>query len=346
MTNLLILGKGDTPYSDRNPQRLFEHAQRAGFAVQRYDYHKISTLHDFKGERINIMFFFPYTFWNANCETPKDTGLYGTSAHAYRLLKNFFLNIRDEITHHFLGREVHFVIPPEYAALDRDKIETIEQLQRSGVPTTERIHYHCLQDVLEQITPERGIFIKCRYGAEGKGITLLRDGQWRTNYRIDGNLLANYGVYDRWPFTDITGRQALVKQLMENEVIVEREVLAPDLFHGKKFDARAYVVGKEAPHMFVRINDHEKVVTNFSQGAEVRHHPMTNLPQPYLEVLVTQGVKAAHAMHSQFMGVDMMFDGDETQGRVVEVQTFTDFPHIERFNLAEYLVHNKGNWFV
>ena len=87
------------------------------------------------------------------------------------------------------------------------------------------------------------------------------------------------------------------------------------------------------------VNENLKEITNFSQGATILHNPETGLEPIYVEFLKKQAKKAAQVMGSRFLGVDIMFDGESpTDGKVVEVQTFTDFPRIEKFNLAQYIL--------
>ena len=62
------MGRGDNDYSDRNGKCLFEYAKNASLDVQFADYHNIRKLVDFVNENLNVMFFFPHTFWNTYCE--------------------------------------------------------------------------------------------------------------------------------------------------------------------------------------------------------------------------------------------------------------------------------------
>ena len=291
------------------------------------------------------MFFFPYQFWNENCEVPEDTGLYGTSSVAVNRIRNFFLEVKERLEQRFKGYKLHYVIPPENAAIDRDKAKTTEILIEHEIPTSEQIEYTCLQDILDNVT-QRGVFIKCRYGSEGKGITFLGYNSWKTNYRVEEQGLGNYGINDPWPFTDITGRTDLLEQLLQHEIVVEREILCPDLFDGKKFDVRAYVVAGKTPHFLVRVDEPHKIITNFSQGAKALHHPKTGLTQDYIALIKENAIKAAQAIGSQFLGVDIMFDGNAENGKIVEVQTFTDFPDIDNFNLGKYMVKDESGLFL
>ncbi|MCK4829489.1 hypothetical protein KA005_77910, partial [bacterium] len=305
-SSLLILGRGDSAYSDRNGECLFEYAKNASLDVQFADYHNIGELVDFENGDLNVMFFFPHTFWNTCCENPEDIQLYGTSKDVYGKFSRFFLSVQGRLEQRFHGKRLHYVIPPENAALDRDKIQTHQRLRACDIPTPETIHYHSLKDILTEVTVGRGVFIKCRYGAEGKGITVLHHNKWVTNYQVEANILSNYGVHDKWPFADVTGRTDLLEQILRHEVIVEREIMPPDKFGGKKFDVRVYVVEDNVPHFFVRLNDPEKETTSFSQGATILHNPETGLEPIYVEFLKKQAKKAAQAMGSRFLGVDIM----------------------------------------
>lgn len=338
--NLLILGRGDSSETDKSRARLVEYARRAGLEVQAVDYQELERLPPFQSKTLNVVPFFPYTFWNENCEIPDDTGLYGTSEKAYRLFADFLLEIQSQLESTFSAHDLKFTTPLTAAAVDRDKIQTNRLLNDGGVSTSKMIFYANLSDLLNQVTPERGLFIKCRYGAEGKGITLIRADRWLTNYKVESGRLANYGVYGRWNFTDITGKKELLEQLIEQEVIVEREIIAKDLFWGRKFDVRVYVVGKETPHFFVRINEVGKVITNWSQGGKIIHHPETGLAPLLIEDINNEAKKAAAAFHSRLMGVDVMLDRDSDIPKVLELQTFTGFPDIGKFNLAKYLVES------
>jgi len=93
MKNLLIIGKGDTNYSDRNPRRLYRQAKKKGFEVHRLEYGDAPPKLD--DGIINVFLFFPYQFWNEICEVPQDTELYGTSGKVCDLLDDFFLKTDD-----------------------------------------------------------------------------------------------------------------------------------------------------------------------------------------------------------------------------------------------------------
>ncbi len=336
---LLILGKGNTPYTDRNAHSLYKFAQEAGLKVQRCEYGE--KLPYFDAKKIIVLFFFPYMFWDKECENPKEGLLYGTSSLIYKNLNNFFLEVHESLCQTYHEERLMYIITPQQAAFDRDKIKVVEALQSYKIATTEQILDRDLLNILEQISPERGVFVKCRYGAEGKGITYLSAFGWFTNYKVENNRLNNYGKDERWPFVDITNKRELLQQILEGEVIIEKEVRTPQLKKGYKFDVRAYVVNNIVPHFFTRFNTLENIVTNFSQGGSVQHHPFSLLPHKSVINVREIAQKTASALNYRFLGVDIMFDEIFEHPRVVEVQVFSDFPSIEKFNMAKYLVNSS-----
>ena len=344
MKSTLIIGKGDSDYTNRNPRRLTLQAKRAGHDVQWVDYDEISKIKEFKNDIVNVMLFFPYKFWNENCEK-EDGTLYGTSKEKYMLFKDFFTEKDEEIRQVLKNKEINYIIHPEYAPIDRDKKLTHKTLTNAGIPTTERVKYTDLEDLLEQLESYNGIFIKANYGAEGKGITILRKNEWKTNYKVTENGLANYGIHDKWYFTDITGKKELLEQLIYSEVIVEREIITPKIkkepINSNKFDMRLYVLANEVPHFFIRVNERDKETTNYSQGARVIHHPHTNLPEEKIKKYMEIAVKAAEAMHLNFVGIDLMFDQTLNNPVVVEAQCFTDFPDINACYLQKEMINNS-----
>jgi len=341
MKNLLIVGKGDTDYSNRNIKRMYDYAKTSNFNVQSIDYSDTDLISDsfFKtSDSINIINFFPFTFWNENCEVPLDSNLYGTSKKVFNMFNNYFFNFKKQLMDIFPDKKINWVIDPDFAGLDRDKIATIKKLRESNVITSAQINYTSLDDILKNITPERGVFIKCRYGAEGKGITYLNSDRWKTNYGVTANGLSNQENNSKWEFSNITGRKDLLNQLLNSEVIVEKEIVSSDVINNQKFDMRIYVINGSVPHSFLRYSDSKNIITNFSQGAKISHNPEKFLSKSMIEDSYSQAIISAKAFNSNFLGVDVMFDNKDNKSRVVEVQTFTDFPDIRKFDLAKYFI--------
>jgi len=337
-TSLLILGKADSPSRERNALRMLSYALEAGIDAQWADYHELDSIRDFRNDTAVVLFFFPYRFWNACCESPGEGELYGASYRIPELLNGFFMAIGDEIRARFKAHHLQFFIPPEIAAMDRDKSEVIRRLRACGVPVSTTLEYGYMGDILEAVESGNGVIIKCRYGSEGKGITLLRRSCWLTNYRVDDGRLANYGVYDLWKFTEITGRRDLLRQLLDSEVIVEEEIVPPSVYPGRKFDVRCYTVNCRSLHFCTRLGEPGGIVTNYSQGGTVIHDPKTGLPADMRLSLLRTGEEASKALSLNLLGVDMIVEDQTGMPKVIEVQVFADFPHIGWFDLARYLV--------
>ena len=341
MNNLLLIGYGNSPYTDRNPQRLLHSAQEQGLNAQRCHYAQLPQGPAFSPGLLQVMLFFPYAFWDTHCEQPTDTPLYGTSTHTYRMFRRYLANTYTQLQQRYSEHHrLNFIIHPKTCALDRDKIGTLLHLQRHGLPTNPLIHTRHLPSLLALLKQHSGLYIKCRYGAEGKGITLLRPNHWHTNYATGAT---QYPSHEAWPFTDITGNRPWLEYLLQQAVIIEPEITPPPCFDHSKWDVRAYVVNGKMVHFFVRLNHPHKLITNYSQGGQVLHHPHTGLNTRTQNTLAQLAQQAAQAFKSRFLGVDIMFHQTLQQPRVLEVQTFCDFPSIDHFNLAEYLSRQIKN---
>lgn len=337
---LLILGEHETDDLNKNIKRLQKTSRKINLSYMTMSYEQL-----FKDDKRNtpahnlkVMFFFPYKFWDENCEIPGDTSVYGTSKESYNKFKQFWQDVKGTLEKKFPDKDISYVINPDYAALDRDKIETNNLLRKKGVSTTNVLQKN-LKEIIE-LSKEKGIFIKARYGALGKGISYLSPKGWFTNYKVGNkNNIENYPNVGKWEFSNITGNKEFIGKLLELEVIVEEEVKSPQLNPGKKFDIRVYSLYGNVPHMFIRENIESKIITNFSQGGQVNHQYYKTLPKKTIDLASSVALKASEAFNSNFMGVDVIFDKDLKNPKVLEVQTFTGFPKIHYCNLTKLLAH-------
>jgi hypothetical protein len=338
-TSVILIGQEPNGLLDRNARRICEECVRSGLDTYRVDYPAIEKIPQITNRRhLVVMLFFPHAFWDENCEVPSDNALYGTSWTSFLKFKDFFIEVSERLTQILKDRRVSYLVNPESAFVDRDKVQTVEILKKAGIPTPTTLYTRDLRDIQSSIDRDQGVFIKCRFGAEGKGITYLSKFGWWTNYRIDGDRLANFGVRDRWHFEEITGRRDLLAQLLDQEVIVEKEIVTPEVDPGSKFDLRAYVIHDECPHMFLRVNQREAMITNYSQGARTIHRYEDVLNPTAIRKAKNSAKEAAKALNFPFVGVDLMFDRNGAQS-VVETQVFTDFPDQTYFNLSAYLAN-------
>ncbi len=339
--SLLLLGT--------NPVYTLLPALTLGLDVQHQTYEDLLAKKrlSFKSDVLHVMFFFPYAFWDSRCEVEGSDVVYGVDRSVYHLFRRFWGRVEKVIAQSYPDKRIEFVIDPKMAYVDRDKILTHDLLKQAGVVVTETITDRTVDGVLRNVSAARGVFIKSRYGAEGKGITRARLNEWTTNYDVKRHRPANHGNGEQWPFADITGDRAFLRDLLGRDVIVEREILCVKKPGIGKFDVRVHVVGGKVAHLFVRHAGAKDVVTNFSQGGGVEHAYASVLTPAQIASAIAMSESAAKALNSQFIGIDCMFDReDPDQAIVVEAQCLCDFPKPEACNLgavlARHIIASQG----
>lgn len=338
--DLLLVGKRENKQLNHFRSMLFNYAKKKALDVRWQDYDAFSSKEpfDFQRELLNVYFFFPFKFWDKNCENPEPNEPWGTSKLTYERFKEFWTNINKRVNELYPNKELKFVVDPKHAFQDRDKIETRNKLAEAGLPVTETIESRDLEEILEFIEPKRGVFIKSRYGGSGKGITYLSEKGWFTNYKVDDGRLSNHELDKMWLFVEITNQDELVSKLLEKEVIIEKEVITPELSPNEKYDVRAYATFNDVPHMFVRVAPKTKIVTNWYRGGKIIHTYADVLNKDEINEVKELAWRSAEVMKCQNLcGIDIMFD-KEYGAKVIETQVFTGFPNHEFFNLPHYIV--------
>lgn len=335
--SLLILGT--------NPVHSLIPALMMGVDVKRQQYESLmqGERHEFKNKRLSVMFFFPYKYWDEYCENEKDGFIYGVDRKPYILFANYWKRVEKKIRTLYPDKEIDFVIDPEFVYIDRDKKLTSQILAEHGVKVTEAITSRDVDEVIAEIQKDRGIFIKSRYGAEGKGITFLSKRKWKTNYRIVGHKPKNYGVTGIWPFSDITNDRIFLKNLLKLDVVVEREVVSPSEKKDEKYDIRAYVIGERVVHIFARHAKKSKIITNWSQGGIVNDDVREILTAKQIKDVKKQALLSAKALKTRFGAIDVMFDKDGGEPYVIEAQCMCSFPKPEICMLGKELVDDLMN---
>lgn len=334
-TSFLLLGT--------NPVYTLLPALTLGLDVQRQSYEDLlaGKRVPFKNRTVHVMFFFPYPFWDSKCEIEGSDVVYGVDRSVYDRFRRYWGRVERALRGTYTDKKLDFVIDPKLVFVDRDKILTHDMLAKAGVPVTETIADRSVEGVLAHVTAGRGVFVKSRYGAEGKGITRLRKNSWKTNYAVRRHRPANHGVDEHWPFADVTGDVGFLRDLLSRDVIVEREILTVKKPGIGKFDVRVHVVGGEVVHLFVRHAGSDDVVTNFSQGGGVEHTYASVLSKAQIASAVSASKAAAHVLGNRFIGIDCMFDReDPDQAIVVEAQCMCSFPKPEACNLGELIARH------
>ncbi len=334
-SSLLLLGT--------NPVYTLLPALTLGLDVQHQTYEDLFAKKrlSFRSEVLHVMFFFPYVFWDSECEVDGSDVIYGVDRDVYHRFRRFWGRAERAIKRAYPDKRIEFVIDPKMVYVDRDKILTHDLLERAGVNVTATIQDRTIEGVLRDVSATRGVFIKSRYGAEGKGITRARSHAWTTNFDVRRHRPANHANGEQWPFVDITGDKAFLRDLLSRDVIVEREILCVKKPGIGKFDVRVHVVGGTVVHLFVRHAGARDVVTNFSQGGNVDHAYASVLSPAQIASAIAASESAAKALHSQFIGIDCMFDReDPDRAIVVEAQCLCDFPKPEACNLGAVLARH------
>lgn len=331
-TSFLLLGT--------NPLYTLLPALTLGLDVQRQTYEELlaGKRLPFVSDIVHVMFFFPYPFWDAKCEVEGSDVVYGVDRSVYERFRRYWNRVERALRKTYPDKRLDLVIDPKLAYVDRDKILTHDLLEKAGVPVTRTIRERSVEGVLAHVTAGRGVFVKSRYGAEGKGITRLRKHSWRTNYAVKRHQPANHKTDEHWPFVDVTGDTAFLRDLLSRDVIVEREILTVKKPGIGKFDVRVHVVGGKVVHMFVRHAGSNDVVTNWSQGGGVNHTYDSVLSKAQIASAAAASRAAADVLGNRFIGIDCMFDRENPeQAIVVEAQCMCSFPKPEACNLGELL---------
>ncbi|MBD3319390.1 hypothetical protein GF342_05785 [Candidatus Woesearchaeota archaeon] len=325
----LILGKGDTGKQDAPLRRLARYARLAGQHVQRLTYHE---LHKAEKKDTTVFLAFPQSFWNTVCEKPKDTSLHGTNRRAYELYDALFARTTKELEEHIGRRRVRFLTNPFSAGFLQDRIASAENLDEMGVPTPERVHTRDTEEVLH-IALEQTLYLKSRYGNKGKGMIILRPNNWTTNYAVRQKRLTNPR---QWQFRTITGQKELVTQFLSHDIIIEKEVATGDLYDGKTWDVRCYVVDDTPVHYQVRIHDE-------TAGAQhLLHDNDAGLPATYEKRLQLLARHVAAVTDQKIAAVDIIFNGNAQTPKVLACHPFFDFPDVKKYDLAKYLIEESG----
>lgn len=332
--SLLILGT--------NPVYTLIPALMMGVDARRQQYEDLmrGERYAFRNERLDVMFFFPYRYWNRYCENQHDGFIYGVDRRPYERFRRYWNSVEKKVRELYPDKKLNFVINPEYVHVDRDKKLTSRILADHGVHVTEAILTRDIDEVLAEVRKDRGVFIKSRYGAEGKGITRLSKRKWKTNYRVAGHKPKNHGVTGLWPFVDVTNDRRFLRNLLSLDVVVEKEVIPPSRQRGEKMDIRAYVVGDEVVHIFARHAKRADIVTNWSQGGRVNDEIRSLLTPRQIADVKKQALLSAKALKSHFIAVDAMFDKDEDLPFVIEAQCMCSFPKPEVCMLGERLIRH------
>ena len=285
--------------------------------------------------------FFPFAYWDRHIEPRGYPGVYG-NRHFYSRLKTFWKLVARKLDRRLEGKKVHFVNSPENVPTERDKKLCRQVLAAAGIETPRQVRTRDMRTVLRMLRDGTGLFIKVRYGSMGKGITYLEADRWRTNFGFRGNRILNRHSDYGWKFRDITGNRAFLRELLKQDIVIERAV-PRWLIRGRHFDLRLFVFYGRVLYMCPRCNVAKNVTTNVSQGGTPRTMAfLKEVSGGLIRRAERTGLKAARVLGLNFAGVDIMLDPARKVPVVIEVNAFPGFPKMRTFNLARYLIRDIG----
>jgi len=300
---------------------------------------KVNTKH------LIVLLFFPFNYWDKNIETKKSREVYGSRGHFLKF-KKLWKEIGKILNDFYKDKKIHYINPPGKIYVDRDKETTKSVLSKAGISVSRRHFTRNYKKIIEMVNNGQKLFIKMRYGSMGKGITYLEKDRWLTNFRFKNNKIVSKKSDYGWTFIDVTGHRKFLKELLQQDVIVE-DAINPFLLKGRMFDLRIYIGFGKVLYIYPRSNECSEVTTNISQGARGENsHFVHSIPPKILDKAIKNAVRAIKAMDLNFAGVDIMPNNGNSRVTVIEVNSFPGFPKVKRFNLAKYLIKEivKQKW--
>lgn len=343
--NLLILSdKQNQKHRIMNGTRMYGLARRIlpKENVQLRGYSKILK-EDFpyfpNEEKVIVILYFPFHYWEGTLEREarESRRLYGTDKEWMNLFKKFWNKIQENLEGTY--PQITYLNHPSKVYQDRDKIEINNLLKERGIPVAEQIKTRDIKEIKE-LSKERGLFAKVRFGAEGKCITYLSPSGWYTNIPLKkGDLDIEKSYKLAVPFLEFTNNEYLLKRILEQELIIEEE-LVPPLINEKKFDIRSYVLNKEVVHRFIRTNYPQNIITNWSQGGTIESEQTLkeNISQKILTKMDEITVETTNILDLNLNAIDIIFNKSFDNPLILETQCFPGFPHQKRYNLNKRIL--------
>ncbi|MDP8292427.1 MAG: hypothetical protein RAP41_02070 [Candidatus Orphnella occulta] len=289
-------------------------------------------------KRLDVILFFPYNNWNSEIERyDRDDRVYGDIDFGSDYV-SYLMKVDKILKRRYRLKNLNFVNPPKGCIVDRDKLETYNQLKRARIRSPHIYNIRKTSDVDELISKGRALYVKPRFGAMGKGITYIDKSGTYTNFLFKSNSIISR-LYDyNWKPAKVSksNRDAFLKILMRRGFIFQREV-KPLLYNNRKFDIRVYVVYDKVPYLYAKSAPDTSFITNWSQGGRIEKRPFLNasLTKKEIEAVKRIARKAAKTINFKFAGVDVIIDRETRDMHVLEIQSF---PGYERgFDLMKFL---------
>lgn len=303
-----------------------------------YDDVALKRLPDISTKRLDIILFFPYNCWNSEIERyDRDKRIYGDIDFGSDYIR-YLLKIDKILKRKYRSKHLNFVNPPKGCIIDRDKLETHQQLKRAGIRSPHIYSIKKISEIDRLIKNGDILYVKPRFGAMGKGITYINKKGIYTNFLFKSNSIVNR-LYDyNWKPTRVSDkrRDAFLKILIDRGFIFQKEV-KPLVHKRRKFDIRVYTAYEKVPYLYAKSAPDSSFITNWSQGGRIEKRSFLKacLNKKEIEMVKRIARKAAKAINLKFAGVDVIIDRDTREMYVLEIQSF---PGYERgFDLMKFL---------
>ena len=342
---ITILAIGDTVDFDSflkfNYEKKFVLSR--GFEYLAVDYRKIFKIKqlDIHTQKVIVMTFFPFKYWDKHVECKNYRGMYG-SLLFLRKFSKFCDELAEKVEELLPGKKIRFVNDPRATAVYRDKVTVMDKLSVSGVKVPFRIKTKSVKVVEKLLSEGKKIYIKPRCGSMGKGISYLEQDRWQTNFTIRKNKIVNrYSDYG-WKYRDFTGNSKVLKSLIEGDVIMEEAVSSLNVGK-KKIDFRVYGCFGKILYVYPRKNDADAVTTNISQGGKGSPAILSAMPDKIIDKIKRQVRKTMRVLDLDLAGIDVIVDDNLKDSYVVDVNMFPGFPKKRTHNLARGIM-NELRW--
>ena len=317
--------------------------KKYNFYFESTDYNSVLN-NDFpliKTKELIIFLFFPFEYWDKYVEPKNYREVYGNK-NFYLKFKEFWKILDKKIKKNYKDKRIYFINPPENLSTDRDKELTKKLIKKANVKTTKTYKIKDINKILKLLDGGKKFFVKVRYGSMGKGISYLEKNRWYTNFTFRNNKILSRKSDYGWRFKKVANNEAFLKKLLKEDVIIE-EAIKPLLIKNRKFDLRMYVCFDKVLYIYPRSNEVNSITTNISQGAKGENPSfLKGIRKNLLRKAERSAIKAIKALGLSFGGVDIMFDSNEKDAIVIEINAFPGFPKMKRFNLPKYVMEEIG----
>lgn len=302
---------------------------RKGIIPRTFSYSQIfenpSLIDDVDSEKVTVLFFFPYEFWDSHIETGDE--MYGNKGMGER-----FEEFYNQVGSIFISRhkcKVSYVNDPVSIPLVRDKKRSHDVLGANGVPCPKSYNGKTAEELAELAEQGTDLILKVRCGSLGKGISYLSKKKWCTNFKYENGVLSNHPDDEGWIMMEIPQDIDFLKKLLEADVHVEEEIKTPPT-NGQKLDLRVYVIYQDPVLVYTRTAPVGRIVTNWYQGGRIE--PLSfldRLPPKAIEMAKDTAVKAANAYGLGYAGIDVILSENYEKAFVLEGNAFPGVPSPE-----------------